>query len=286
MALALGARLDEATLADRCLTPVSAYTTDGGREMRFPHFAFDRCKPGAIAVGRDGRRFVNEGLVYSDFGAEMHRAGAIPTFLICDHAFIRKYGLGMVLPAPFSFRAFIRRGYLTVADSIGGLAGKLGIDAAGLEATVARFNLYAQTGKDLDFGKGDDAYSRSQGDPAHEPNPCLGPIGRAPFYAIKLYVGDTATTCGLVVNTDAQVLDQDRRPIQGLYACGPDMANPTMGTNPSGGCNIGPALTFGYIAARHMAGPGASGPSRFARPPNLATVVDEIARGSRPEPVT
>ncbi len=254
MGLRAGGTLAEGNISDFCLTPVSVMRNAKGEERLFPHFALDRCKPGAIAVGPDGRRFVNEGLAYSDFVLAMYQAKAVPAFLLCDHAFLRKNGLGMVLPAPFAYRPFIKRGYLIEAPTIAALAAKLGIDPAGLADSVARNNAYAATGEDLDFGKGGDAYSRSLGDPTHRPNPSLGPIGQAPFYAIKLYPGDTATTCGLAVNTSAQVLDATNQPIPGLYASGPDMANPTMGTNPSGGCNIGPAMTFGYIAANHMAG--------------------------------
>ncbi|MET3762261.1 succinate dehydrogenase/fumarate reductase flavoprotein subunit [Sphingomonas sp. UYEF23] len=248
-----GARFGEGNLSDHCLTPVSHYTPRGGKELRFPHFAFDRCRPGAIAVGPDGRRFVNEGLAYSDFVLGMYRANAVPAFLVCDHHFLRKYGLGMVLPAPFGYSNLIRDGYLVRASTIAALATQLGADPAGLAETVKRNNLYAETGDDPEFGKGGDPYSRAQGDPEHKPNPSLGPIERAPFYAIRLYPGDTATTRGLVVDAQARVLGADNVPIAGLYAAGPDMANPTMGTNPSGGCNIGPAITFGYLAATDMA---------------------------------
>ena len=183
----------------------------------------------------------------------MHRAKVVPAFLICDHRFLRKYGFGMVKPAPFPYRSFIERGYLTRADNLVSLAQKLGIDVDGLLDSIAKNNEYAVTGKDLEFGKGDDAYSRSLGDANHGPNPCLGPIASGPFYAIRLFAGDTATTCGLAVNTSAQVIGANDLPIEGLYACGPDMSNPTRGSNASGGFNIGPALTFAYIAARHMA---------------------------------
>ncbi|HWH82740.1 MAG TPA: FAD-dependent oxidoreductase [Burkholderiaceae bacterium] len=253
MAGAAGAELGKDNFSDYCLTPVSCYTQSNGEELRFPHFLQDRCKPGAIAVGASGRRFVNEGCSYHDFTLAMQRAGAVPAFLIADHAFVRKYGLGMARPFPFPIRSFLRNGYLTRAATLQQLAAALGIDGEALEATVGRVNDMAQTGIDLEFGKGHDAYSRSHGDPRHGPNPCLGPIGRGPFYAIRLYPGDTGTTCGLVANASAQVLDSQRQPIEGLYACGMDMNNPTKGVHPSSGCNIGPAMAFGYIAAMHIA---------------------------------
>lgn len=248
-----GARLADDVISSYSLAPVSSYTPRGGKELRFPHFAFDRAKPGMIAVGPNGRRFVNEGAAYSDFVLAMYRAKVVPAFLICDHMALRKYGMGIVRPAPFGYRKFIRDGYLTRADTIDGLAGKLGVDPLGLAESVRRNNAYATIGEDPEFGKGDDPYSRALGDRDHAPNPSLGPIAQAPFYAIKIYPGETATTLGLTVDPHARVLDSDGHPIPGLYAAGPDMANPTMGANPSGGCNIGPAITFGYLAACDMA---------------------------------
>jgi FAD binding domain len=103
-------------------------------------------------------------------------------------------------------------------------------------------NQYAADGVDLEFRKGEDAHSRSQGDASYRPNPTLGLIKNPPYYALEILPGDTGTTRGLVTNADAQVLDSDNRSIDGLYACVMDMNNPTVGVHPSRGCNIGPAL--------------------------------------------
>ena len=252
-ALAAGASLSDSTINDYCYTPVSRMVARSGREILFPHFGLDRCYPGAIAVNGDGRRFVNEAAAYSDFVPAMHANGAVPAYLICDHRFLRRYGLGLVRPSPLPYRSFVRNGYLTEAKTLDGLARNLGISAEGLRDSVARNNGYAQTGIDLDFAKGRDAYSRSMGDPSHGPNPCIGPIAVAPFYAIRLYPGDTSSTAGLAADAQGRVLDKQGEPIPGLHVAGADMANPFLGTNPSGGCNIGPAMTVGYLAAKAIA---------------------------------
>lgn len=253
LAQALGARLADHNVFDYCFTPVSCLRLPSGKEVQFPHFARDRCLPGCIAVGASGKRFVNEGCSYHDFVVAMHDSGSVPAFLICDRKFLRKYGLGMVRPFPFPYARFVNNGYLVEAPSIAELATKLGTDPSETERTVLRVNGYAVTGVDLEFQKGSDVHSRSQGDPKHKPNPSLGAVASGPFYAVRLYPGDTGTTCGLVTNANAQILDDRDQPIEGLYACGMDMNNPTMGSHPSSGSNIGPALVFGYRAADHIA---------------------------------
>lgn len=253
MAITIGARLAPDNLVDYCFTPVSRVTLPSGVDLKHPHFARDRCLPGCIAIGPSGRRFVNEGCSYHDFVLAMHDSGAVPAFLVCDHAFLRKYGLGLVRPSPFPYQKFIRNGYLTSAPTIAALARTLGVDSDAAVQTVEDINRFAVAGTDPAFGKGNDAHSRSQGDARHGPNPCLGSISAPPFYAIRIAPGDTGTTCGLLTNASAQVLGAGDRPIDGLYACGMDMNNPTRGAHPSSGSNIGPAIAFGYIAGRHMA---------------------------------
>ena len=134
------------------------------------------------------------------------------------------------------------------------LSDQIGADGAQLEATVAEFNRHAATGEDPEFGKGSTSYNRSLGDPDHRPNPCVAPLVDAPFYAVRLYVGDLGTFAGLKANENAEVLGADGRPIGGLYAVGNDAASIMGGNYPGGGITLGPAVTFGYIAARHMSG--------------------------------
>ena len=134
-----------------------------------------------------------------------------------------------------------------------GLAAALDLDAEALRATVLRHNAFAERGVDEDFGKGGDAYQRNLGDPGHGPNPCLGPIERPPFYALRVYPGDIGASVGLVTDEHARVLRADDRPVAGLYACGNDMDSLMAGVYPAPGITLGPALTFGHLAAGHAA---------------------------------
>ncbi|MBU2322142.1 MAG: FAD-binding protein, partial [Gammaproteobacteria bacterium] len=130
-----------------------------------------------------------------------------------------------------------------------------GIDPLGLLQTLADYNRHAQQGEDPAFGRGSTAFNRRSGDASHTgPNPCVAPIERGPFYAVKVEPGSFATFAGLKTNGQAQVLDAQNQPISGLYAAGSDMASVMGGHYPSGGINLGPAMTFGYVAARHAAG--------------------------------
>ena len=139
------------------------------------------------------------------------------------------------------------------------LAEKIGCDPDGLERTVARNNVFAETGIDEDFGKGGNAFDRSIGDFSHQPNPCVGPIATAPYYAVKINPGDATTTLGLRVDGRARVLNSEGAPVPGLYACGLDMNSIWRGIPPANGANNTLSLTFGYIAGRDLAGANTPG---------------------------
>jgi succinate dehydrogenase/fumarate reductase flavoprotein subunit len=237
--------------------PVSIRTRPDGSTAVFPHFVLDRGKPGLIAVDREGQRFVNEATTYQRFAEAMYAAhahtSAIPCHFICDDRFVARYGLGMVRPRRLNLRRAIADGYVVRADTLASLARALAIDPAALEATVARYNGFAAGGIDPDFSKGGDAYQRNLGDPENGPNPCIGPIETPPFYAIEVWPGDIGASCGLVTNACAQVLRADGAPTEGLYACGNDMDSLMAGIYPAPGITLGPAMTFGYLAARHAA---------------------------------
>lgn len=258
LAFAAGARLVEQNTHNAYWTPVSRLRHADGTETVYPHSISDRGKPGFIAVDRRGGRFTNEAVSYHEFVSAMFRAGAIPAFLICDRGALWKYGLGAVKPFTLRLGKYIARGYLARGATIRALAEAIGVEAAGLEATVARYNEDARAGVDRLFGKGADSYSRYLGDPDHAPNPCVAPLERAPFYAVALYPGDLGTSAGLRTNEHAQVLDAAGAPIAGLYACGNDMSSIMNGAYPGPGITLGPALTFGYIAARHLAASAAA----------------------------
>ena len=237
--------------------PVSRVAHRDGSVGHFPHI-IERAKPGIIGVLSNGQRFVNEANGYYDYVTAMvEKAPAdepVASWLICSHGFQRRYGLGISRPFPLPVAPFITSGYLKSADTLEGLAHLCGIDANGLRATVDAYNLHARTGQDPAFGRGSTPYNRKQGDPSHQPNPCVAPIEKGPFYAVKVEPGCFGTFAGLKVNEHAQVMNGAGEAIKGLYAVGTDMASIMGGYYPAGGINLGPALTFGYIAGRHIAG--------------------------------
>ena len=251
-----GGRIEDSLPNAAAWVPVSITTRKDGSKGVMPHF-IDRAKPGVIAVMRTGARFTNEGNSYHDFVQAMTKSARpgeeIAAYLVCDHRALRKYGLGCVPPFPMPTGHYIRGGYLKRGATLADLASQTGIDPHGLEATVAKFNKTAADGHDPAFGKGSRAYNRYQGDALHGPNPCVAPIQDGPFYAIKLVIGDLGTYAGIRTDEHARALGADGHPIPGLYAAGNDMASIMGGNYPGAGITLGPALTFGYIAGRHIA---------------------------------
>lgn len=236
--------------------PVSLVPHRDGTIGHFPHI-IDRGKPGLIGVLKNGQRFCNEADGYYDYIAAMLAAtpqGEIAqSWLICDHRFQRRYGLGYSRPAPMPIVHLIDSGYLLRANTLADLARRCGIDTTGLIATIAAFNRDAAEGKDTAFGRGSTLYNRKNGDPSHGPNPCVAPIVDAPFYAVRVVPGSFGTFAGLRTAPNTQVLNADNEAIEGLYAVGSDMASVMGGFYPAGGINLGPAMTFGYIAGRELA---------------------------------
>jgi succinate dehydrogenase/fumarate reductase flavoprotein subunit len=142
------------------------------------------------------------------------------------------------------------------APTVAALAAAISVDAAALQATVAENNRFALTGTDEAFGKGSSELNRFNGDPVHRPNPCLGPIGTPPFVALRVEPAAIGTSIGLAADEHGRVLGRDGAPIEGLYACGNDMASVMRGQYPGPGITLGPALAFGYRVALHAAGKG------------------------------
>ena len=257
--LDIGRRLGAAIAPEHCTsglwTPVSIVPRSDGTKGLFPHLVLDRAKPGLIAVNSTGRRFVNEAASYHDFVLAMiesnKAARTIPAWLVCDAAFIAKYGLGIVYPGHRNPGKFVENGYLTSARSLDELAQKIDVDAAQLRDTVTRYNGFARTGVDVDFGKGETELNRFNGDANHKPNPCIGPVMAPPFYALAVWPADIAVSTGLATDADARVLADDGKPIPGLYACGNDMASVMAGSYPGPGTTLGPAVVFAYRAVMH-----------------------------------
>jgi 3-oxosteroid 1-dehydrogenase len=225
----------------------------------------ERAFPGAIVVNGQGRRFVNEASPYLEFVDAMYRDNevsggrSVPSWVVFDSKFRFNYAMGPLMPAQIMPDSRLRKGWLGSvywkADSLAELAGQIGVDAAGLEDTAQRINRFAQSGVDEDFGRGGNVFDRYYGDSNVKPNPCLAPLAKGPFYAMRMNAGDIGTKGGLLTNAQAQVLrEADGAPIPGLYAIGNTSAS-VMGTRyPGAGATLGPAMTFGYIAAHHMAG--------------------------------
>jgi len=204
-------------------------------------------------VNRAGRRFTSEAISYHRFGEALLGEGNLPAWIVCDSTFLLKYGLGAIIPFTRNLRPYQDAGYLVSADSLPGLARKIGIDAAGFAATMERFNADAEAGTDTEFARGEDIYSRYLGDAEVGPNPCLAPLIKPPFHAIELALSDLGTAAGLKTDLDCRVLDGEGRAIPGLYAVGNDKQSIMRGYYPGPGITLGPALTFGYLAACHIA---------------------------------
>ena len=261
-ALEIGASLDDADGNAGLWMPCSVLERPDGSQSVFPHIVLDRAKPGLLAVNRAGRRFVNEADSYHDFVLGMlrsdQRVPSVPAHLICDHAFIRRYGIGLVHPGARKLRPYLEAGYLFRGATLSALAAAIGVDGAALQRTVADYNRYAESGVDEAFGRGATDLNRINGDPEHKPNPCLGPVGPGPFYAVAVWPADLANSAGLRTDGDSRVLAVDHAPIPGLYACGNDAASIFRGAYPGPGATIGPAIVFAWRAARHAVGRRAS----------------------------
>lgn len=253
----IGAAIDGAVSNPAYWSPASIRIKPDGSRTLWIHGHMDRGKPGLIAVDASGQRFVNEADSYHDFVIAMFgtdaRKPAVPAYLICDHRFVRKYGLGLVRPLVSRIAPFVRDGYLIRADSIEGLAQRVGIDQMALRQSIEKYNADARDGIDSEFGRGSRILNRFNGDPEQQPNPCVRPIEHPPYYALEVWPCSIGTTVGLATDADSRVLDQAGAPLQGLYACGNDVTSVMRGFYPGPGATLGPAVVFAYRAARHLA---------------------------------
>ena len=212
----------------------------------------ERSMPGCIMVNKNAQRFVNESVAYTACVQAMQKQPEAKAWVIFDSRYKREYPFGPLLPdamrlnwlQPKKFRELLIK-----AGSISDLADQLGLDANALQQSVQRFNGFSETGVDEDFHRGENAYDLLYGDVRLQPNPCLAPIVEAPFYAMEVFPGDIGTKGGLLTNEKAQVLDTEGEVIDGLYAIGNCAASITGASYPGAGATLGPAMTFGFIAA-------------------------------------
>jgi 3-oxosteroid 1-dehydrogenase len=223
----------------------------------------ERALPGSIIVNPAGHRIVNEASSYSDMAAAFQvldpNSLAYPnltSFMVFDERFRRSYSFATLTPQQEHTPDWVY-----VGADLRELAGKAGIDAAGLEAHVARFNSFAAAGVDEDFHRGESRHDRHYGDAKHTPNPCLGELDQGPFYAIPVIVGTLGTRGGLRTDARARVLDNYGDIVEGLYCCSNAMAAATGPGYPCAGGTLGPNLTFGYVAGKDLAAEPSAGTS-------------------------
>jgi len=249
------ALMDEAWWTPVSVVPKSEFSWVLVVEKSLPH---------GIFVNQDGHRFTNEAAPYIDVvhgmydDAEKTRASDPRWYHVFDATYRHSsvagpVAPGKVMPDKQVPRRYRDGRYLHRADTLEELASKIDIPPDALAATVARFNAHAVKGKDLDFNRGASAQDRYYGDPRVKPNCSLGPVESAPFYAVRVYPGDLGTKGGLRIDLDARVLDAEGRAIEGLYAAGNSTASIMGRTYPGAGGTIGPALTFGFLAAEAAA---------------------------------
>ena len=251
-----GGHVDDRPHQPAAWGPVTVFRGLRGQKRWFPHLrAFGL--PGLIAVDREGVRFANESSSYHDFGVEMIRNDSAREgtygWIVADAKAMRRYGIGYAKPWPFPQTYFRRSGFLRSAPTVTGLAADIGVPAERLQATLDEFNAGAARGEDPKFGRGSNWFHHFKGDMEHRPNPNLAAIDEGPYYAVKIEMGDLGTYAGLAVNTRSEVLDDDARPVPGLYAVGTAAVSVFGGGYPGYGANIGPAMVFGYRVGRDIA---------------------------------
>jgi len=228
-----------------------------------PWFALsERNSPGSIIVNTNGKRFMNESMPYveachwmygGEFGQGEGPGENVPSWLIFDQQYRDRYIFAGLQPGQRIPKRWLESGVVVKADTVEELAEQTGLPLGEFTETVERFNGFARTGVDADFHRGESAYDRYYGDPTNKPNPNLGEISHGPFYAAKMVPGDLGTKGGVRTDVNGRALRDDGSVIEGLYAAG-NVSSPVMGhTYPGPGGTIGPAMTFGYLAALHLA---------------------------------
>ena len=258
MGMALGAAVD--LMDDAWWGP----TTVVPGETRARMLVVEKGLPGSIFVNRRGERFLNEATPYNDICKQMYahntpESPCVPAYMIFDATYRRKYPLGPFFPGSqqpdWALPKLLKEArYLKKADTLDELAAQLGVDAAGLRASIEKINRYAREGRDPDFHRGESLFDRYYGDEKVQPNPCLAPLDKAPYYGLVVYPGDLGTKGGLRTDASARVLTKDGASIDGLYAIGNTSASVMGRTYPGAGGTMGPAMTFGYIIAEELIG--------------------------------
>ena len=233
--------------------------TPGGAEVH-PMIQGEISSPHSVIVDQAGMRYMRETGSYmkycQDVFAHDKVSPCIPSWLVFDSQFMKKYMVAGTMPGTKKPADWQGSGFLKQADTLEALAKTCGMDPGNLLASVERFNSFARTGIDKEFHRGERAYDRFLGDPAHKPSPSMGPVEKGPFYAYKVYPGDVGTYGGVVTDTEARVLRDDGSVIPGLYATGISTASVMGRCYPGAGSSVGPSFVWGYLAAKHAANAG------------------------------
>jgi 3-oxosteroid 1-dehydrogenase len=258
MGMELGAAVD--LMDDAWWGPVTLVPGEERARM----LVIEKGLPGSIFVNKRGERFLNEAAPYNDICKAIYanntpESPCVPAYMVFDATFRKKYPCGPFFQASqqpdWALPKLLKeRRYLKKAETLTGIAAELGIDAAGLVATVEKMNRYTREGKDPEFHRGESLFDRYYGDEKVRPNPCLAPIDTPPYYAIVVYPGDLGTKGGLKTDASARVLTSTGEPILGLYAIGNCSASVMGHTYPGAGGTMGPAMTFGYVLAHEVTG--------------------------------
>lgn len=209
---------------------------------------------GGIFVNQNGERFVNESAPYDSLARTM--LDLVDSGDLAERYWMIYDDAGEGRPpilAPNVTMAdtaeFVAAGLWHSADTLEELATKIGVPGEALVATVRRFNEQVDTGRDADFGRGDEAYDRLFTDGAVP----FTRIEKGPFHAAAFGFSDLGTKGGVRTDVHGRVLDHDGAPIEGLYAAGNTMAAPSGTVYPGGGNPIGTSVLFSHLAAKHMA---------------------------------
>lgn len=194
---------------------------------------------GAIAVNRDGRRFVDESANYKEIGDAALAQPGVTTYQVFDSRVIRASSDEVPI---YDFAGRERAGMLLRADTIEDLESTLGLPEGELVATVAEYNSSILAGQPDPLGR--EHLSGTVGE--------RFPLDCAPFFAHPSGTVVLATYCGLTVDTDLRVLDVFGEPIDRLYAAG-EVIGGFHGAGYMTGTSIGKAGIFGRLAGRHAA---------------------------------
>jgi hypothetical protein len=231
-----------------------------------------------IHVNKYGRRVVDEKMPYHDrskahsvYDPTKREYPNLALFMIYDDTVASSEsfaGMRQPMPRPDESAEFVIQGedwddLIAKVDAelaaVEEHTGALRLDSsfkAGLAATIERFNGFAATGEDLDFGRGQAPIGRAWNGPNREgsPNPTMAPFAEeGPYYCIILVCGMLDTNGGPVIDAGAHVLDNDGNPVPGLYGAGNCVASPAGQGYWGPGATIGLGITYGHLAGRHAA---------------------------------